>query len=88
MNRLLPCPFCGGNVEILVCNRGASVRCEKCSAETKFRDLEIEYCMGQGESQDTHMKKVTMAWNRRVFIEDGFKSITPRLKPGALKSPD
>lgn len=70
MRELYSCPFCGGRVEMLVCHRGASVRCEKCSAETKFRSLEWQYSMGQGESKDTHMEKVAMAWNRRAFMED------------------
>lgn len=75
--KLLLCPFCGGEAEYRVGNRYATqchyIQCRKCKAQTGIID-ERTYLMFGGKSNvnftaDTAKQAVFESWNRRAQCE-------------------
>lgn len=61
MERLKPCPFCGGNADFVqvtrhIDNNRVVVKCDMCGASTKA-------------FSDKHPEKAFIAWNRRAGHE-------------------
>lgn len=63
MEKLKPCPFCGGEAKISHESEGVLVRCQKCGATSGWID---EYL----ETEDSGVKKAIGLWNRRAAYED------------------
>ena len=66
MDKLKPCPFCGGEAHLFV-NDGIRVICPKCGATTKCL---IDTMTANGVSGNA-TKAVIEAWNRRVEENGG-----------------
>lgn len=62
LSELLPCPFCGGNAEV-VCKAGYCVQCTRCGASTINCTTEIE---AYTKWNIRHYKDAPL-----LFVEDG-----------------
>lgn len=69
MDKLKPCPYCGGNAKLSVCRFGSKaydycvVICEKCNASV-ICDIDVEY-----SAKD----KAIEAWNRMAPHDNRIK---------------
>lgn len=63
MEKLKPCPFCGGEAKYFVfSDGGVCVKCMDCYCQTAARtDDSISFC-----KQNNSVEAVTKAWNRRA----------------------
>lgn len=61
MDKLKPCPFCGGEAHLFV-NNGVRVICPDCGATTKVL---IDSMSARGVSGNS-VESVIKAWNRRT----------------------
>lgn len=60
--KLLPCPFCGGDAEIIVVKKGVKsiIRCT-----TYYCGFE-RHSYNNGDTDENAALRLTVAWNRRV----------------------
>lgn len=66
MDKLKPCPFCGGEVEMVyVGSSDWQVTCKGCPVETNFWVSGHQFGHGEGET-----KEACRRWNRRALTAD------------------
>ena len=90
MIELKPCPFCGGEAYIWVCDRLINIGCKKCDYHLSFNsyltpektDVSVKYSDGtistfewfNGNAKNEAIEK----WNRRVTVEQKHGHWIPR----------
>jgi len=77
---LSPCPFCGGEAEIIVGAhhfRDAKVYCPRCSSEGAVCDADD----GEPEELERNEDAAIAAWNRRA-VPDGWRPIAEAPRDG------
>lgn len=57
MDKLKPCPFCGGEAELIHDELFSFVKCKMCSAEARIVKVSARYCADEIAVE---------AWNRRI----------------------
>lgn len=63
MDKLQPCPFCGGEAKVYAFTSGRiCVMCMNCYCQTQ---VESDFCIADAKKKSA-CEKVVEAWNRRV----------------------
>ena len=64
--KLKPCPFCGSEAKLLVCDLGVSVTCSNCGCCTDSKKDDYGGLQLWIKSTETATERVIKAWNRRA----------------------
>lgn len=62
--KILPCPFCGGEGEIVHFHNSWYIACKKCSAQMGYRNA--GYSAVKGQLHFENKEDCIKAWNNRV----------------------